>query len=142
MFGKKKQTLFNGVNDSMTITNDFCLRTSISGFESYRTCEYRLFFKLTESEMIPKLDEHLDKLFSGDLDDGNADVLDGLIFSVSREAAADLDRQHSYHLDTIRRLICRRVADREDVRQIRETREAELQSLKAEYEKLCQMKEV
>lgn len=139
MFGKKKQTLFNGVNDSMTITNDFCLRNK---FESYRAVEYRLYYKLTEAEMIPVLEEHLDKLFAGELDDGNADLLDGVIFSVAREAAADLDRQHSYHLDMIRRLICRRVADREDVRRIREAREAELESLKAEYEKLCQMKEV
>lgn len=140
MFGKKNQrALVNAVDDSRSVVNDFHLRSSTEyGFESYRTVEYRLFHKLEESEMLPLLDEHLAKLFSGEVDDANGDMLDNYLFGAAREAVPDLERQHYDHVDMLRRLVIRRVADREDIRRIREDRTKERDAMQLDYDKLCQ----
>ena len=141
MFGKKKsQALFNAVDDSRTVVHDFQLRSSSpTGFESYRTVEYRLYHKLAEDVMIPRLEEHLNKLFAGSVDDANGDMLDAILFGAAREALPDLGRQHYDHLDMLRRLIIRRKADREDLRRIRDDRVEEYESMKADYERTCKM---
>lgn len=140
MFGKKKDhSLFNAVDDSRTVVHDFRLRATQAGFESYRTVEYRLYHKLEEDEMMPRLEEHLSKLFAGEVDDGNGDMLDAILFGAAREALPDLGRQHYDHSDTIRRLIIRRKADREDIRRIKEEREAECEAMRIDYEKTCKM---
>lgn len=143
MFGKKNdQALFNAVDDSRTVVQDFRLRTTQAGFESYRTVEYRLYHKLEEDEMMPRLEEHLSKLFAGEVDDGNGDMLDAILFGAAREALPDLGRQHYDHSDTIRRLIIRRKADREDIRRIKEEREAECEAMRIDYEKTCKMLDI
>lgn len=140
MFGKKKeQALFNAVDDSRAVVYDFRLRSTATGYESYRTVEYRLYHKLEESEMIPKIDDHLAKLFAGDVDDANGDMLDAILFGAAREARPDLGRQHYDHEDMLRRLIIRRMADREDLRRIKEQREIERDAMTADYEKTCRM---
>lgn len=137
MFRKnKEQALFNAVDDARTVVHDFCLRAP---FESYRTVEYRLYPKLEEGTMMPRLEEHLNRLLSGDVDDANGDMLDALIFGAAREALPDLARQHYDHKDMLRRLIVRRKADREDLRRIKEDREAEYEVLLADYEKTCRL---
>ena len=143
MLGKKKsQSLFNAVDDSRIVVHDFRLRSSTQGgFESYRTVEYRLYHKLEETEMMPRLEEHLNKLFAGDIDDANGDMLDAIIFGAAREALPDLIRQHHDHSDLLRRLIIRRKADREDLRRIKEDREVEYGSMKVDYERTCKMLE-
>lgn len=137
MFGKKKdQALFNAVDDSRSVVHDFRLRHF---FESYRTVEYRLYHKLEESEMLSKLEDHLAKLFAGEVDDANGDMLDAIIFGAAREALPDLSRQHYDHTDMLRRLILRHKSDREDIRMIKEEREVEYESMKADYDKTCRM---
>ena len=136
MFGKKQKkesSLYSSLDDSRSIAYDFLLR---SPYDSYRCMEYRLYHKLEEDEMLPLLDEHLEKLFAGEVDAGNSDMLDALIFSACREAAPDLMRQRYDHGDMLRRLIARRKSDHADIRRIREDREKERDSLQAEYEKL------
>ena len=140
MFGKKKsQALFNAVDDSRTVVHDFRLRATQVGFESYRATEYRLYHKLEECEMMPRLEEHLSKLFAGEVDDANGDMLDNIIFGAAREALPDIVRQHYDHLDMLRRLTIRRKADREDLRRIRDDRVEEYESMKADYERTCKM---
>ena len=140
MFGKKKkQALFSAVDDSSAIVHDFRLRSTYTGFESYRTVNYRLYPKLEQEAMIPRLEEHLNKLLAGTVDDANGDMLDGIIFGAAREALPDLGRQHYDHSDMLRRLIIRRKADREDLWRIREDRAAEYESIKADYEQTCKM---
>lgn len=141
MFGKEKQrSLFNSVDDSRSVVNDFCLRSGIDyGFESYRTVEYRLYPKLGEEEMIPRLDEHMNKLFAGEVDDANGDMLDAIIFGAAREALPDLGRQHYDHMDMLRRLIIRRMADRDDIRRIKEEREKERDNMQADYDNICRL---
>lgn len=143
MFGKKKkQALFNAVDDSRIVVNDFQLRTSKTyGTESYRTVEYRLSHKLEESEMLPVLEEHLARLFAGEVDDANGDMLDNFLFGPAREALPDLGRQHYDHADMIRRLIIRKTADREDIRRLRDERQKERDAMQDDYDKICRAQE-
>lgn len=138
MLGKKKEhSLFNEVDDNRTVVYDFRLRHF---YESYRAVQYRLYHKLTESEMLPKLEDHLTKLLTGNsVDQANGDMLDTLLIGVAREALADLNRQHNNHQDMLRRLILRHKSDREDICKIKDQREAEYASLKSDYEKICRL---
>ena len=137
MFNKKKQqSLYNSVDDSRSTVYDFTLRSTPVGFESYRTTEYTLYHKLDEAEMLPKIDDHLEKLFAGSVDDANGDMLDEIIFGAAREALPYLSKQHIDHNDTIRRFIVRRTADR-DIRRIRDERVKERDTMQMEYDKIC-----
>ena len=138
MFGKKKQhALFNAADDTKSVVKDFRLSSTAMGFESDRPVEYPLYHKLREDEMYPKLDEYLTKLFAGELDDGNGEMLDETIFAPAREAMPILSQHNIDHNDTIRRFEVRHIADLADLRRIRNNREAEQQILKANYEKIC-----
>lgn len=138
MFNKKKQqSLYNSVDDSRSTVYDFTLRSTPVGFESYRTTEYTLYHKLDEAEMIPKIDDHLEKLFAGSVDDANGDMLDEIIFGAARAALPYLSKQHIDHNDTIRRFIVRRTADRDDIRRIRDERVKERDTMQTEYDKIC-----
>lgn len=139
IFGKKKkQGIFNSVDDSRTVVHDFRLRLTDPSYESYRTVDYRLYHKLEEDEMIPLLDDHLAKLFAGEVDSGNAGILENTIFAAAVEAVSDLRRQKVDHDDTIRRLINRRTADRQDIESLRDKCVNERDDINSEYEKICQ----
>lgn len=143
MFGRKKQkkALFHDVDDSRITAYDFRLRSTILGFESYRALEYTIYKELEKSVMIPKIDAHLSKLFSGNVDDANGNMVDSIILSVARKAVPDLNRQRYNHDDTLQRLIIRHNADMEDIRRITQDREKEYESIKADYDKVCMMME-
>lgn len=131
MFGKKKDNhLINSMDDTRQVVHDFRLRLP---YENYRTKEYELYHKLKDEEILPRIDDHLDKLFSGEVDDGNGDMLDSILFSPAREAKPDLAKQHVDHGDMIRRLIIRRKSDIADFETIVETLKNELSSLQTEY---------
>lgn len=138
MFNKKKKpSLYNTVDDSRITVYDFKLRSTPIGFESYRTTEYTLYHKLDENEMRSRIDDHLDKLFAGEVDDANGDMLDEIIFGAAREALPCLSRQRIDHNDTIRRFIARRTADHDDIRRIREDRIKERDTMQTDYDKIC-----
>lgn len=134
---KKQQSLYNSVDDSRSTVYDFTLRSTPIGFESYRTTEYTLYHKLDEAEMLPRIDDHLEKLFAGNVDDANGDMLDEIIFGSAREALPYLSKQHIDHNDTIRRFIVRRTADHDDIRRIRDERVKERDTMQTEYDKIC-----
>lgn len=136
MFGKKKkeQGLFNTMDDSRVVVYDFVRRIPI---ESYRPVEYKLYHKLRDEEMHPKLDRHLDALFAGSVDDGNGDMLDNIIFRSYRESGPDLILQKHTHEDMIRRIVAKRTSDREDFVNLREDRKEELLRLEKEYDEIC-----
>lgn len=139
MFGKQKKTaLFQGVNDELTITNTFKLR-STQLFESYRTSTYCIPEPLKEEQMIPILDEHLKRLFAGEADSGNGDALDNCIFSALDESSAQLRLQRIRHLDMLRRLAARSRSDRADIAKTRDTVLQELDGLREELEKICKV---
>lgn len=138
MFKNKKQrSLYNSVDDSRSTVYDFTLRSTTIGFESYRTTEYTLYHKLEEAEMLPKIDDYLEKLFVGSVDDANGDMLDEIIFGAAREAQPFLSKQHIDHNDTIRRFIVRRTADCDDIRRIKDERVKERDTMQTDYEKIC-----
>lgn len=140
MFGKKKRetSLFNTVDDRRTVVNDFRLRSG-GVFESYRTVDYRLYYRLEENHMYSQLEGHFERLFAGDIDDGNGDVLDSIIFGAAREALPDLERQHYDHGDMLRRFIVRHESDHRDFSQLLRARECELIELEKEYHETINM---
>lgn len=136
--GKTKvenKSSFNTIDDSRVDVYDFSRRGI--PFESYRTAEYRLYKGLEEDVMMPQLDAHLEKLFAGEVDDGNGDMLTGIIFTPAREALPDLDRQRTDHKDMIRRLAARRKADEEDFGRMLTNKQVELEKLEDEYKRVC-----
>lgn len=84
------------VDDAPVIVRDFNRRAP---FWSYRTAEYRAYppFAQFKSE----IDAYLDKLFAGEIDDGNGNVLDTMISDILRQAELDLEHQRTDHHDVI-----------------------------------------
>ncbi|HAP20711.1 MAG TPA: hypothetical protein DCR27_05500 [Lachnospiraceae bacterium] len=136
MFGRKKreQGLFNTMDDSRVMVHDFTRRYL---YESYRSVDYRVFHKLCEEEMKPKLDQHLEALIAGEVDDANGDMLDNIIFGPYRESVPELGVQRLNHKDMNRRLAARRTADREDFVRLGSERQEELARLEEEYKETC-----
>lgn len=136
MFGRKKQEqgLFNTMDDSRVMVHDFTRRYL---YESYRSVDYRVFHKLWEEEMKPKLDQHLEALIAGEVDDANGDMLDNIIFGPYRESVPELGVQRLNHKDMNRRLAARRTADREDFVRLGFERQEELARLEEEYKETC-----
>lgn len=138
MFGRKKkeQAQFNMMDDSRVTVCDFIRRMHCL-YESYRPADYRLYSGLSEENMKPKLDKHLEALFAGDVDDANGDMLDNIIFGPYRESVPYLNVQRLNHKDMNRRLVARRVSDRADFERIRDDRKDELKQLEREYDDVC-----
>lgn len=85
------------VESEEVIVSDFQRRIP---YWSYRTTGYKVYEPFMEYEQV--LDEHLEKLFSGEIDDGNGDVLDRLIIDMARQAEKFLVQQRAEHRDTIK----------------------------------------
>ena len=96
----------NAAEESEETVHDFTLRAP---YWSYRSVPYRSYAPL--DELQAELDRYLDALFTGDIDEGNAGVIDSLVFDVFRRAKADLDRQRASHRDMIESLGLRPVGD-------------------------------
>ena len=99
MFGKSNKdnnSSKKGIGDERVATND--LRRRIPKVD-YRPCDYEILPRFKNLKV--EIDEYLDKLFAGEIDAGNGNVLDELIIDVGREARAELDRQYISHQDII-----------------------------------------
>ena len=96
------------VDDTPEVVNDF--RRQIP-FWSYRPVEYRSYAPFVNLGII--LDDYLEKLFTGELDEGNGDVLDNIIFDSMRQAFHDLDVQKAQHEDLIENLFLQIVGARD-----------------------------
>lgn len=105
LFKKKKPTRV--VDDTESIVTDFRLR---SPFWCYRAVSYRVWEPFAGYGKT--IDSYLEKLFEGEIDDGNGDVLDNMICDMARQAERDLDRQHTEHGDIIRTFGIRSQGDR------------------------------
>lgn len=65
----------------------------------YRPSEY---YNLKRFDNLKtELDEYLEKLFKGEIDSGNGNVLDNLISDVMNETIKEIGRQRVNHKDTI-----------------------------------------
>lgn len=134
MFGRNKKALFTMMDDSKVPANDFIRRIH---YESYRPADYRLYPGLSDKAMIPKIDKHLEALFSGAVDDANGDMLDNIIFDPYRESVSYLNDQRLNHKDINRRLVARQISDPADIARIRDDRQEELEQIKQEYKDIC-----
>lgn len=91
------------VDDTIEIANDFRIQTPFGRYQPVPYREYGPF-----AGLIPVLQGHLDKLFSGEPDEGNGDVLDCIIADYARESFKDLSAQRTNHHTTIRELYIQR----------------------------------
>ena len=96
------------VDDTQEVVTDFTRRTP---YWSYRTVPYQVRGGL--ESFRKELDDYLERLFSGELDDGNGDVLDCLISGRVRQAREDLKNQRISHRDAIVSFGLRALGDRE-----------------------------
>ena len=107
LFKRDPAVKANAAEEAGKTVHDFTLRIP---YWSYRPVPYRGYAPL--AELREELDRRLEALFAGDIDEGNGDVLDGMIFSVVRQALTDLDRQRASHKDRIESLATRPFGDR------------------------------
>ena len=126
-------------NEAELIVNDFTQRTPFAG---YRPVSYKI-----EPAFIglkAEIDDHLKELFKGDVDSGNADVLDGMIIDRARHAEKDLKRQRSHHIDSIKSFDIRAAGDRKafesHLTKLNEKLQENL-SLQARYKRLLEKDE-
>lgn len=115
MFGrKKKDTLTNEAERyttdagyAGTVKHDFARR---SPYWQYRPVKYQQYKPFDEYK--GEIDRYLEKLFEGEIDEENGDVLDNLIGDITRQALNHLDRQRVEHRDVIHSLHVRFESDR------------------------------
>lgn len=80
------------IDDTLEVVNDFTCQIPYWSYQVSAYKEYTPFSDLTAT-----LDEHLEKLFTGEIDDGNGDVLDCLIADYARESFRFLAQQRIEH---------------------------------------------
>lgn len=95
------------ISDEEIIVHDFNRRLPYWG---YLPTKYRILEHF--ADLRTELDEYLEKLFSGSIDSGNADILDNIITDVSRKAVKELEKQKTSHCDMIKSFDIRAKSDR------------------------------
>ncbi len=85
------------VDDTLEVVNDFTCQIP---YWSYQVSAYREYPPF--SDLTATLDEHLEKLFTGEIDDGNGDVLDCLIADYARENFKFLAQQRVEHRSALK----------------------------------------
>lgn len=84
------------IDDEMEIVNDFTRQVP---FWNYRPVSYRINERFMD--LIPELDAYLERLFAGEIDDGNGDVLDNIICDHAAETIKELTDQKVSHDDLL-----------------------------------------
>ena len=135
MFHRKKK-IIHSISDAKATVYDFERRFP---FESYRSTDYLLYYKLGDPALKRQIDRHLKALLAGEVDEGNANMLEGYLCSLAGEAAADLTLQQREHQDMLKRLQARRRSDPEDFVKLLNNLQKDLHQLEEEYETVCQM---
>lgn len=95
------------VSSEEAVVNDFERRIP---YWSYRPTNYKVFEPFMEYKS--EIDGYLEKLFNGEIDDGNGDVLDNMIMDMARQAEKSLAKQHTEHGDIIKSFDIRAKSDR------------------------------
>ena len=85
------------VDDNVELVNDFVRQTP---FWNYRPVEYKI-NEYFLTGLVAELDSYLDRLFAGEIDDGNGDVLDNIICDYAARAVRDVSEQKVHHEDLI-----------------------------------------
>lgn len=122
------------VDSEEVIVNDFQRRTP---YWSYRTTSYKAYEPFMEYE--PVLDEHLEKLFNGEIDDGNGDVLDRLVMDIERQAEKFLAHQRIEHRDTIKSFDIRARSDQKAFERQLTLLKEQLERNEKDQERCCEL---
>ena len=79
-------------------------------FWGYRPVRYSIMedFKDYKTD----IDDYLERIFSGEVDDGNANILDDLILDMARQAERNLSQQRTDHEDSIKSIDIRAKSDK------------------------------
>ena len=96
------------VDNKEVIVNDFQRRIPYWSYRATNYGVYEPFIKFKD-----EIDGYLAKLFSGEIDDGNGDVLDNMIFDMARQAEKSLAEQRTEHRDIIKSFDIRMKSDRD-----------------------------
>lgn len=89
------------------LVSDFERRTP---YWSYRPANYKIYEPFANYRK--EIDKYLDKLFKGEIDDANGDVLDNLIVQMTHQAIKVLEHQRTEHRDLLKSFDIRRSSDR------------------------------
>ena len=115
MHGRKRKG--NGISDDDRFTTDAGYAGEVlhdfkrnSPYWQYRAVRYQQYRPFDEYR--DEIDRYLEKLFAGEVDEENGDILDNLIGDITRQALHHLDRQRVEHRDTIHSLHIRHESDR------------------------------
>lgn len=127
----KERPIGKAVDDTMEIVNDFICQTP---FWNYQVSEYRNYEPF--ENLTPILEDHLERLFEGELDAGNADVLDCLIADYAREAVKHLKRQHIHHRNALKEFYIQREGARKAFEEFLISLETLYSQLEAERDNL------
>jgi len=106
MFSKNRNQHRQPAETGRHLRDDFNLRAP---YWSYRPLSYTISDSLTGLQTT--IDLHLKKLFAGEIDAGNGDVLQNLILDATQQAEAELAGQRELHRDQIKTFHHRRTAD-------------------------------
>lgn len=118
------------VDNEEVIVNDFVRRIP---YWSYRTTNYRLYEPFTAYQK--EIDEHLEKLFAGEIDDANDDILDVAIMNMTKQAEKFLKQQRIEHHDVIKSFDIRAKSDKKAFEHQLELLKEELEKNKLEQER-------
>lgn len=124
------------VDDEKVVVKDFVRRTPFWGHRNISYHDYEPLMNLKQ-----ELDEYLEKLFHGEIDDGNADVLDNIIFDRVRQAMEDLKYQSVEHEDMNCSFENRVDSDLIAFKEERENLMKDLEFINREYDRLMKMYE-
>lgn len=103
----RMKNINESVGSEKMVMNDFERRIP---YWSYRPVSYEVYEPFKEYKT--EIDGYLEKLFNGEIDDGNGDVLDNMIMDMARQAEKSLNRQRVEHRDMIKSLDIRAQSDR------------------------------
>ena len=95
------------IDDTRVVVKDFVRRPP---YWSYRSLGYTPLKEFMEFQR--NIDDYLEKLFQGGIDDGNGDVLDNMNIDIAMQALTDLAIQRVNHRNTIKDLAARFEGDR------------------------------
>ena len=96
---RNKEGTSKAIDDVQVVANDFVRPIP---YWSHRPVGYKSYEPLTT--LVPVLDSYLNKLFSGEIDEGNADVLDNIIYDYANQAMAYIANQRVAHIGIIKDL--------------------------------------
>ena len=132
IWNRKAEQQQKVIDETTQIVHDFRLRVP---YGDYRVMPYEVYpvFLAFQQEV----DEYLRKLFAGEVDDANGNLLDNLIDDVTEKAFADLDRQRTTHEDRYKALSeSRPIGDRRQYEEERRLLESVLQETEEDLQEI------